>query len=60
MKVPYDQELGKLTAQDREHARDLLDDLGMIGDLHEEDVAQWSRKIRYEAVMADREKRVTK
>ena len=60
MKAPYDQELGKITERDREYALDLLDDLGMIADLHEENVAQWFRKVRYEAVMADREKRVTK
>ena len=55
----YDAELGKITDQDREYAKDLIED-------YEEDkehgigvatVAEWLRKVRYEAVMADRKAR---
>lgn len=56
----YDLELGKITDQDREYARDLLeDDLPEELDPHMriELVAQWFRKVCYEAVIADRDKR---
>ncbi len=57
----YDMELGKITDQDREYARDLLEDgLPEETDPHMrlELVAQWFRKVRYEAVMADRKTRL--
>lgn len=51
----YDRELGKITDQDREYASRLLLDLR---DVSPEDelrlVAEWVRKVRYEAVIADR------
>lgn len=57
--TPYDAELGKITDNDREYAIDLVDDLD-----HENDegerlriAAQWLRKAKYEAVMADRKSR---
>lgn len=56
----YDAELGKITNGDREYARDLLeDDLPEETDVNMriEIVAQWFRKVRYEAVMADRKLR---
>lgn len=42
-KPTYDANLGAITAQDREYAQE---------------IAEWLRKIRYEAVMADRNSRV--
>ncbi len=59
MKTPYDAELGKITDEDREYAADLLGDLGdgLPTDQDREIVAQWLRKVRYEAVIADRKKR---
>lgn len=56
--TPYDQELGRITDEDREYARDLLDDIhDGSTDSAIEIVAQWLRKARYEAVIADRKKR---
>lgn len=61
--MPYDAELGAITEQDREYAADLLGDLADDAPtdeaLRREIVAQWFRKVRYEAVMADRGKRKT-
>lgn len=60
-RTPYDRELGKITRQDQEYASDLLDDLE---EYHSSDrearlvtAAQWLRKARYEAVIADRKTR---
>jgi hypothetical protein len=59
MKRPYDAKLGRITEQDREYADDLLCDLSNIDTLKEskQTVAEWFRKVRYEAVMADRKQR---
>jgi len=61
MKRPYDSELGKITDQDREYAADLLGDLADDAPtdlaLRMEITASWLRKVRYEAVMADRKMR---
>lgn len=56
---PYDEELAKITDQDREYAQDVLDDLAEPGkhETPQSIVAYWLRKVRYEAVMADRKKR---
>ena len=58
MAQELDIELSKITAQDHEYAKDLLEDLaeGMPGE-QQTIVAQWLRKSRYEAVMADRKAR---
>lgn len=59
----YDIELGKITDQDREYAADLICDYccalsgGDTDAYAQEQVAQWLRKVRYEAVIADRAKR---
>lgn len=49
----YDAALGTITAQDREYAADMADDLS-DSDRPVEIIAEWCRKIRYEAVTADR------
>lgn len=58
MSEPYDAELGKITEQDREYARDMLEE---VGDSTSSELiqigAEWFRKARYEAVIQDREKR---
>lgn len=56
---PYDEKLGEITDQDREYAAELLDDLEMSDPLLQEiqTVAEWFRKVRYEAVIADRKTR---
>lgn len=57
----YDRELGAITDDDRLNASDVLSDLEeMVTEPRLERVevvAQWLRKVRYEAVMADRKKR---
>lgn len=56
----YDRELGRVTPQDREYAAELVDDIEEdINDraAQVETAALWIRKVRYEAVMADRAKR---
>lgn len=61
----YDSELGKITDQDREYAGDLIFDYSCVytdaaGNEDEralQVVAEWIRKVRYEAVMADRRTR---
>lgn len=55
----YDAELGRITEDDRSHAADILCDISDSADLEyrEQTVAEWVRKIRYEAVMADRKRR---
>ena len=56
----YDTELGQITDQDREYAVHLIADLHGWDLTREEQlrlVAQWLRKARYEAVIADRDKR---
>jgi len=59
--TPYDTELGKITDQDREYAQELID--GYEQAISEapgyalQEVAQWLRKVRYEAVIADRKSR---
>lgn len=59
-RTPYDAELGKITAQDHEYAFDLLHDLSMNDpQVDRERVALWLRKVRYEAVIADRKKQAT-
>ncbi len=57
--TPYDAELGKITDQDREYAIDLVDDIDEEVDQVERlrIAAQWLRKVRYEAVIADRKSR---
>jgi hypothetical protein len=56
---PYDAELGKITEQDREYAKDMLEDLAEPGqhETPESIAAYWLRKVRYEAVIADRKTR---
>lgn len=55
---PYDRELGKITDHDRQSAIDLLDNIyDAQMDERLELVAQWIRKCRYEAVIADRKNR---
>lgn len=56
--APYDAELGTITANDREYAIDMVSDLE-IDDLEAQadTAAQWIRKVRYEAVIADRKRR---
>lgn len=58
-RTPYDAELGEITEQDREYANDLLSDLQERPRPAPsvEIVAQWLRKVRYEAVIEDRKKR---
>ena len=60
--VDYDANLGEITVQDREYALDLMADLedDNEGQSALETIAQWFRKVRYEAVMADRKQRETK
>lgn len=55
----YDRELGRITPQDREYAAELVADLDdEISNTDRLDTAaQWIRKVRYEAVMADRKTR---
>lgn len=55
----YDRELGRITDQDREYAADLISDLKDVETFEEELrlVAEWFRKVRYEAVLEDRDKR---
>ena len=61
MKTPYDEELGKISDQDREYAKDMIDDLGFALDRQDMGVVEeWMRKHRYEAVMADRKSRLDK
>ena len=53
----YDRELGTITAQDREYAAEIIDDIKNPRDPEDasvEGIAQWVRKIRYEAVIHDR------
>src|SRR5438874_1290548 len=60
-KHEYDRKLGTITAQDREYARDLLDDLNEVDDEpRDELIAVWFRKVRYEAVIADRSARLSR
>jgi hypothetical protein len=53
----YDSALGKITDQDREYAKDCWEDLQevptSVGSAIET-IAVWFRKVRYEAVMKDR------
>lgn len=57
----YDRELGTITDDDRSNASDLLSDVEELTGSPRlelvETVAQWLRKVRYEAVMSDRKKR---
>lgn len=55
----YDHELGRISDQDREYAADLISDLKDVETPEEELqlVAEWFRKVRYEAVISDRDKR---
>ena len=57
----YDRELGRITEQDREYAREILDDIADYERTGQGDtielIAQWLRKVRYEAVIADHAKR---
>lgn len=52
----YDRELGKITDQDRKYAAHLLSELKHLETLENKLklVAEWFRKVRYEAVIADR------
>lgn len=54
--VPYDPELGTITDQDREYAIDMVNDIDDENDQGERlrIAAEWLRKARYEAVVADR------
>jgi hypothetical protein len=53
-----DDEFAKITDADREYASDLCDDLGIEPDAENiRTVSEWSRKVRYEAVIADRKAR---
>ncbi len=56
----YDAELGKITDRDCEEAEDMLEDLD--DDINDRatqlrTAAMWLRKVRYEAVIADRKSR---
>jgi hypothetical protein len=51
----YDSELGRITEQDREYAGAMLDDFTDEW-TRLECAAQWLRRVRYEAVMADRKR----
>lgn len=52
----YDADLGRVTDQDRQYAKEILDEIANhTSSLN--DVAEWLRKVRYEAVMADRKLR---
>ena len=54
----YDRELGKITERDLEYAGDLVTDLNEAPRGDRIRVAsEWLRKVRYEAVMADRNRR---
>ncbi len=57
----YDQELGKITDHDRECASEIIDEVEEnIAEGRTEQIrliAEWVRKIRYEAVIADRSRR---
>lgn len=61
--MEYDAELGKITEIDREYARDMLEEIGdsttveLITVELIQIAAEWLRKSRYEAVMADRKNR---
>lgn len=56
----YDRELGRITPQDREYAAELVGDIEdeiNDADAQVQIAAEWIRKVRYEAVMADRKRR---
>lgn len=59
--MAYDAKLGEITDRDREYAIDLLADLAeacLESEPHRQQiVAEWLRKTRYEAVIADRKVR---
>lgn len=52
----YDRDLGKISDKDREYAVEIMDEIANHTSSLE-DVAQWLRKVRYEAVIADRKMR---
>lgn len=56
--MPLDTDLAKITSKDKDNAREICRDLDVkINEENVYKVAEWLRKVRYEAVTADRKER---